>query len=565
MVDPLKLTSLRFKRGPGPNSPPLEITPGDLTIVVGPNNSGKSTALREIEGWAKAQSRETPGPMKVLSAARYQMPRDQAEALALVEPLDCSTSANNEGGTVQLSWHQLVGRDPQSITFRKEELAGCIQAEQEGQIRHYILGPLTVRLDGRTRFSLVEPQERDNLLDTRPRSSLWSLYVDDAARKKVQEIIKDAFGYYLVVDNSSPQFRIKFGKTSLAPDLQRSLSDEALSYFRQAAPIEEFGDGVQAFTGLVAGLASLPHRLILLDEPEAYLHPTLAKRLGSHLVKLARERKGNVIASTHSAEFLMGCLENSDSISLVRLTYNGSVATAASLPATEVKAMMRSPLLRSASTLRALFYSAVVVTEADSDRAFYSEINNRLQAIGKGFADALFLNAQNFQTIERIVKPLRAIGIPTIAVMDFDAIDRDNEWRKIYESLYLAPAERDSLESLRAAAKAILAGITQGREYWKLHGVNSTSDASKKSILQSLVTDLRKYGLFLVPCGQLESWLPGLGVSGGDKKTWITGMFEKMGSDPADRGYVTASTDDVWEFVNGMVDWASQATRRGMP
>lgn len=39
---------------------------------------------------------------------------------------------------------------------------------------------------------------------------------------------------------------------------------------------------------------------------------------------------------------------------------------------------MQNPLLRSIGVFNALFYNAVVVTEADADRAFYQEINERL-------------------------------------------------------------------------------------------------------------------------------------------------------------------------------------------
>ena len=42
-----------------------------------------------------------------------------------------------------------------------------------------------------------------------------------------------------------------------------------------------------------------------------------------------------------------------------------------------------------------LFYNHVIVTEADADRAFYQEINNRLCRFteDRGISNALFLNA----------------------------------------------------------------------------------------------------------------------------------------------------------------------------
>jgi len=47
----LKLSKIRFHAGPHPEASPLEIDVPTVTILVGPNNSGKSLALRELENW----------------------------------------------------------------------------------------------------------------------------------------------------------------------------------------------------------------------------------------------------------------------------------------------------------------------------------------------------------------------------------------------------------------------------------------------------------------------------------------------------------------------------------
>ena len=109
----------------------------------------------------------------------------------------------------------------------------------------------------------------------------------------------------------------------------------------------------------------------------------------------------------------MGCLQSGVPVTIVRLTYHLDVPTARLLEASEIVRLMRNPLLRSTGVLNALFYESVVVTEADTDRAFYQEINERLQ-VGKptwGIPNCLFLNAQNKQTIPTIVGPLRNLGI----------------------------------------------------------------------------------------------------------------------------------------------------------
>ena len=67
-------------------------------------------------------------------------------------------------------------------------------------------------------------------------------------------------------------------------------------------------DGVKAYSGILAAVLSTDLKVILMDEPDAFLHPPLARRLGTALTTIASERDGNVFASTHDSNFLMGCI-----------------------------------------------------------------------------------------------------------------------------------------------------------------------------------------------------------------------------------------------------------------
>jgi hypothetical protein len=563
MPELLKLLTLDLKAGNHPLSASLQISPvPDVTVFVGPNNSGKSTCLKEIEQWAKGGDTTS---FKVVRSLTFELPTTRDQVLDLLRPMESTDSAVAANGQVQFTWHQLSGRDLESVNINLVELDGVLAGGREQPIRSWVLRPLTVRLDGRGRFALVESKGGGNLNEGKPRHLLWALYRDDSSRKQVQEIVENAFGYYFLIDLSSWQFQMKFAATPpRSPDLEKSLSEEALAYFRTARSIDSFGDGVQAFTGLVSGLASLPHRLVLIDEPEAFLHPSLARKMGKHVVEIANARKGNVLVSTHSADFLMGCLENGERVSIVRLTYDGTNATAANLSAADLKTLMRDPLLRSVSALRALFHTSAVVAEADADRAFYGEINNRLQSDDKGLTDSLFLNAQNWQTIGRIVKPLRSIGVPAVSIMDLDVIDRDSEWPRLYDSHFVPTAARVALEVKRLTAVSHLTTVSGGRTIWKAGGIATITDLARRAEVQAVLEAFGEYGLNIVPSGELESWLPTLGAPRGDKKTWITTVFEKMKSDPTDTAYVKPATDDVWKFMSDISKWVIDPNRKGM-
>ena len=79
------------------------------------------------------------------------------------------------------------------------------------------------------------------------------------------------------------------------------------------------------------------------------------------------------------------------------------------LPKEKILNLMRKPLLRFTSVLNGLFFESVVVAEADSDRAFYQEINERLlgKSDPRGIPNCLFINAQNKQTVWEIACSLQ--------------------------------------------------------------------------------------------------------------------------------------------------------------
>ena len=56
----------------------------------------------------------------------------------------------------------------------------------------------------------------------------------------------------------------------------------------------------------------------------------------------------------------------------------------------------------------------------------------------------------------------------------------------------------------------------------------------------NLLQQLEEYGVFVVPAGELESWLRSLGASS-HGPSWLISVFEKMGEDPEADGYLVPS------------------------
>jgi hypothetical protein len=260
----------------------------------------------------------------------------------------------------------------------------------------------------------------------------------------------------------------------------------------------------------------------------------------------------------------MGCIQSGAPVNIVRLTYRGGIPTARVLANQDILRLMRNPLLRSTGVISGLFYEFVVVTESDTDRAFYQEINERLLRYKPelGIANCLFINAQNKQTVPRIIRPLRELGIPAVGIVDIDIVKEGGKvWTGLLKSSFVPNLEHHSLANLR---QAVNEKFKASDKDMKKGGVKILSGSDEEAA-NNLFDKLAEYGVFAVRGGELESWLPNLGATTKHGPSWLLAVFEKMGEDPESVGYLKPSNDDVWSFLGEIKKWFTNPTRKGIP
>ncbi|MDO8410428.1 MAG: AAA family ATPase [Phenylobacterium sp.] len=417
-----------------------------------------------------------------------------------------------------------------------------------------------IRLDGRSRFNLTNDQKGGDLL-SRPGNILAHLFVDDDSRSAVRNVLHDAFSLHFVIDPTSlGTLRIRLSE-DVPLDDEQSLNVDARNFHQKATYIKDASDGLQAFTGIVTAVHSGDFHTILVDEPEAFLHPPLARKLGKHLSSLVTERGGSLMASTHSPDFLMGCLQATKDVRVLRLEYGSGKSRGKMVDPIKLESFLRKPLMRSANVISSLFYDGVIVSESDNDRAFYAEVYYRLTEAGVDYPSILFVNAQNKQTIRDIVGPLREFGVPAAAIVDIDIIkDGGKDWTEWLKSARVPDALHLGYGQQRSAIKDVL--IASGKDMKKDGGVDILSGQGRKAA-DAMFNVLDSYGIFAVRRGELEHWLPELNIPG--KKTdWTVNMLDRMGSDPAAASYVTPNGQDVWSFVDKVTAWVKDPARLGM-
>lgn len=550
--------ALRFGRTPGSTGEAIAATP--VTVFVGPNNSGKSRVLTEIEYYCR-HGKPSASTLILRDIAFTGLDAERAG-----RAIDLLRQPPNLGES-EVADHVYVGSRYGRSHVRLNDLMQCLQtpAERPSAFCQWFLTHHTLILDGRSRINLVNQQAAGDL-QRPPQSSFQLLFRDDAKRHEVRRIVAEAFGVSFVLDPTHlGQFRIRFSKRPPRDDMEeRGIHADAVRFHADAQLVDETSDGVKAFTGIVTELMAGDPSVVLVDEPEAFLHPSLAFKLGYEMSRAALSADKRVFASTHSPMFVMGCIQSGAPVNIIRLTYRGGVATARVLPSDEIRELMRHPLLRSTGVLSGLFYEAVVVTESDADRVFYQEVNERLLQFKPewGIPNCLFINAQNKQTIQTIISPLRKLGIPAAAIVDVDVLKEGGaNWINLLTSANLPAIAHTGLGQMRSAVKAAMDAT--GRDM-KREGGLAILQPPDREAAENLFSQLAEYGVFVVPGGEVEAWLMQLGAVG-HSPSWLIDIFQRMGEDAADPNYVKPTEGDVWAFVSKARSWLLNPTRRGIP
>lgn len=554
------ISKIKLKFGRAAGLPADDINLTAVTIFVGPNNSGKSRVLSEIDQFAQSGQAYTDNVI-LDSLSFVGLPESDADAA-----IQYLTSFPVEGEHLAPNQVVLASRRGRMILDRNQLRSFIHNPTQNlAAFANWYLKHLTLKLDGPSRIGLIAPQGAGDL--QKPiHSTLQTLFRDNEKRKTVRRIVEEAFGVYFVIDPTNlGTLRIRLSvRTPTSEMEERGIHDEAIRFHAAASLIENASDGVKAFTGIIIELHAGDPKILLVDEPEAFLHPSLASKLGYEIARAAVDSDKRVFVSTHSPTFIMGCIQSGAPVNIVRLTYRASVPTARLLPSQEILEMMRNPLLRSANVLNGLFYEFVVVTESDTDRAFYQEVNERLLRFKPewGIPNCLFLNAQNKQTIPTILRPLRKLGIPAAGIVDVDVLKEGGSvWTNQLDGINMPQITQKTLAATRGA---INSAMQNSGKNMKRDGGIAVLDAQDREACESLFGQLIDYGLFVVEGGELETWLKQLKVPG-HGPPWLINIFEKMGEDPDSPDYVKPREDDVWRFISSVKAWLTNPHRRGIP
>ncbi len=577
------------------------LEPGNLVVFVGPNNVGKSRSLRDILSICAPQQNVAARPL-VVQEADWTAPsgfeeleerdkvhvREEANGTRFLRSLDPSLVAErsqNVTGWANDNFRSALGDKKWFATLFGSQFVGHVSTQNRLQLLQ----------------QAGSPQFRKHATNL-----LQALYWKKPAVEQIQQATKSQFDIDVALDFSTlAQIVLRVGKDmeSIPPD-PRDASEILEKYER----LDDQGDGLRSFAGIMTAVLCADRDVLLIDEPEAFLHPPQAFRIGELLAENASDTR-QIFVATHSSDVLQGMLGKASEATIVRLDRVGDKNSFRVLDRADLRSIAVDPLLQSARVLDGIFYPAAMVVEADSDARFYHAASHKLSPK----ADIHTVNAQNKQTVARVASLYRKLGLRCAGIVDFDVLNDRTEFATQLDSLGVSAPERQDMLSVRDAIagfvekqpvleqadaatakirnlltvvesemnescrndaacvekvlRRIVAGcssIASASKPWssfKEHGRDLLSK-ELQARFDHLAQNCARHGLCINPYGELESLLVDQGIEyTTDKKAWIhraLALIPNLQVDPSKRMWTLLAEIHRLLHINDGADSAFQ-------
>ena len=382
--------------------------------------------------------------------------------------------------------------------------------------------------------------------------------------RRVANYVKAAFGTSvapLLGKNIPLCIGPDIAKEDIPGDTMPEVEANYLQRLASYPQLQDQGDGMRSFIGIVLWLILEHFNIFLIDEPETFLHPPQAVLLGESVGELISEEQ-QIFIATHSIHFINGLLEKVPSrVKIVRVTRSENSNDFSVLDNMRLIQISKDPFLRYSALLEGMFYKNVVLCEGDTDCMFYSMLNSAVDMKGAKGTETLFTHCGGKQRMAKVIGALKELKVDVKVIPDFDVLNNERilkelvqacggDWGQIerdYNVLVSDIKQRtnvgetgaDILNKITAELSDVMGKVVSQTKMrniremlfsnteWdrlKKTGISGIGAGNPRSACNSILHYLSTIGIHVVPCGELECFVPTVGGHGPD---WLHTVIEQ--------------------------------------
>lgn len=279
--------------------------------------------------------------------------------------------------------------------------------------------------------------------------------------------------------------------------------------------LDSEGDGLKSFVTNYIALNMNDKNVLLLDEPESFLHPPLAKQLGEIIARSSNENK-QIFISTHSVDLLKGILNVDKDVNIIRITRDNEINHFNLLEKDKIEKIISNPLLSSSNVLNGLFCEKVYICEAESDEEFYQVLHDKIDS----YDSAFFTHGKNKQTLKDIALSYNDLGIPNFRIYDFDILKDDDFNRALNK--FISDDVKNEYINIRKKVNDVLE-----KRFYTNGGIEKLETVELKETVINMLKELKKMNIIILQKGCLETCFEDLGIPFTENKVnWFKKSLE---------------------------------------
>lgn len=549
-----------------------DIAPKTINVLVGPNNSGKSRFLKELRDYLSGDKRD----IKIINSIEHSYPESFSEldnaynvTSKMVKDqygnwmLKSYSNKPAQGLDMTSSLESYFTRNMNTVGGSwMEHFSGIIDRKDRTEFLNWY-GSLFYQYIGTEERLTICKAQKNYGLDSSSTNYLSSFKYKDQLLNDLSCRIKQLFKKDICLDTQTLGDRLVFrvgdnfeyikNPTNYSEDIAFRLFSESM--------LDDQGDGLKSFVSTFLSLNHKENDILLLDEPEAFLHPPLARQLGEMIGDFDDEEH-TIFVATHSVEILKGILSKNQNVNVIRITRSKNNKNAIMVLDQDVlNTILQDPLLRVSRVLEGIFCEKVIITEAEADELVYQELTEKLISESGVF----FAHGQNKQTLVPIAELYQKIGVGYEVITDFDVLRVPSEFYKFLAIMPIEENEKQRIKSYAEKLREIIDGSVdvngmskeeaeqakkaKRNEVYHKQGVRFFEERLRTKIRETL-DYLSGYHLHILETGELETLLEEYDIGYKEKKIWVVDAINKI-AELTDEDFKPESK--VYQFVHKVI------------
>lgn len=519
----------------------ISLSPDSILVFVGPNNVGKSQAIRDIYSMVSKPSKGV-----VVRSELIEKPN-----------VDDVSAFMKQYAVLNARQSKYDGYNFEIYDFNYRRYPICQKPTDslpDGFREAYF-----AFLNTGDRLSVCNPARQIDR--SAPAENLIHVLTrDENYRSKVSNAFRGAFETDVLphyANGASIPLCLGDDIQSFEAESSFEIYEQLNRYLDQYPKAHLQGDGIKSYLGILLYLYYGQFSTLFIDEPESFLHPPQAFQMGR---TLGNSTNKQLFITTHSKELLNGLLQTSSNrLKIIRVERHGKSNKFAQINPDDLNILNTTTFLKYSDVVDSLFHTKTVLCESDSDCKFYEAMLDRASGRHGTTASALLLPVGGKSRFKDYLKLLRRLSIEPAIIPDADILndpsllknllpecggswdDIKNEWSELDKTLKAgcrdvtcisARAEIDALfdeckslvvtPKLRGKINAILATDSAWSKV-KNYGKAAFKGDSRHSY-DIIERYLNSRNIFPVPVGELENFVPDVSSHGPD---WVNLAFEK--------------------------------------